>query len=373
MLLKSVGLAFIGAVSGQDASCWGGGVTPELCCVGPRGNSQCWDEFFTFERCCGGKSLPAAPPKPSDSVASLKLPSSSIPALPLHGGGKMPMSGVGLCCRASANGDAVRQAVVDYLSMGGRHLDDAMLYNNHVEVGLGVRQAVELGVSRHEIFMVTKIWPSDFGFESATQWVDRMLEELGLEYVDLVLLHAAKVDNAAQMPCLNPKACRQETWMALQRAQAGGKIKHLGVSNFGPRQMQELLDLGGSPIVANQLEYHPWVPNKHRETAEWCHQHGIAVTAYGSMGSSGLAEQMMNQEALQAIGKQYGKTAGQVLLRWAVQKNVSVIPGTSNPKHMAQNLRIFDFALSGMEMAQLDSIPEDQRMLHFGHTPDSHL
>merc|ERR1719442_163272 len=129
--------------------------------------------------------------------------------------------------------------------------------------------------------------------------------------------------------------------------------------------------LKGAPITANQFEFHPWVPNLHRETAEWCHQHGIAVTAYGSMGSAGLAGQMLSQDSLVQIGSSYGKTAAQVLLRWAVQHNVSVIPGTSNPKHQYENLNIFDFELSADEMALLDRIPEDQHMLHFGHEPDS--
>merc|ERR1712185_62464 len=97
-----------------------------------------------------------------------------------------------------------------------------------------------------------------------------------------------------------------------------------GVSNFGPRQMQELIALGGAPVAVNQLELHPWVPAPHRATVEWCHAHGIAVTSYGSMGSKELASQMMQQEALQQIGELHGKTAGQVLLRWAIEKNVSV-------------------------------------------------
>jgi len=134
--------------------------------------------------------------------------------------------------------------------------------------------------------------------------------------------------------------------------------------------MQEILDLGGAPIVANQFEYHPWVPQIHRDTAEWCHQHGIVVTAYGSMGSTNMAKEVLTQDALKVIGGNHGKTAGQVLLRWAVQNNVSVIPGTSNPRHMAENLRLFDFELSADEMALLNSVPEEQRMLHFGHTPD---
>merc|ERR1712151_1067875 len=134
--------------------------------------------------------------------------------------------------------------------------------------------------------------------------------------------------------------------------------------------MEELLALKGAPITANQFEYHPWVPRIHRETAEWCHQHGIAVTAYGSMGSAGMAEQLIGQDALKQIGDNHGKTAGQVLLRWAVQKNVSVIPGTSNPKHMAENLRLFDFELADQVMRVLDSVPDEAAIMQQSHTPD---
>lgn len=271
----------------------------------------------------------------------------------------MPMSGLGLCCRPSANGDAVRQGVLDYLLLGGRHLDDATVYNNHREVGLGIKQAIAAGVPRSEIFLTTKIPGSDFGFEDTTNWIDGVLEELAVEYIDLVLLHWAGVPDG--LKCKTPSACRQETWLALQRAQAESKILHLGVSNFGPRQMKELMALQGAPIAVNQLEFHPWVPQLNLETVEWCHQHRIAVTAYASMGSSRLAGQMIMQDALKQIGELHGKTAGQVLLRWAIQKNVSVIPGTSNPKHQLENLRIFDFELSSTEMATLDAVPEDQR------------
>jgi len=354
------------------AACWTEGITPELCCdqrLGPRGNPDCWDAEYTYERCCEPKSSSA---QPSADVAGFRIEPTSVPRLPLKGTPAefgMPITGVGLCCRPSAMGDAVRQAVVDYLLMGGRHLDDAMLYRNHREVGEGVRQAVALGVPRKEIFLTTKIWSGDFGWELTTAWVGRMLEELGLEYVDLVLLHVAGVPSDAE--CKDPLACRQETWLALQRARNLGLIKNLGVSNFGPRQMRELMDLRGAPITVNQLEYHPWAPNVHHETAAWCHQHGIAVTAYGSMGSANMADQMLDQDALKQIGDRYQKTAAQVLLRWAVQKNVSVIPGTSTPKHMAQNLRLFDFKLSDGEMSMLDNVPEEARMLHFGHTPDA--
>lgn len=281
----------------------------------------------------------------------------------------MPISGLGMCCRPGASGDAARQAVLDYLVMGGRHIDDAELYSNHREVGEGIRDAMERGIPRSEIFLTTKLVPDNFGFEATLARVPEMLKELGLEYIDLLLLHWAGFPEGAD--CGDPRACRQETWMALQRLKAKGLVKHLGVSNFGSRQMKELNDLRGAPVEVNQLEFHPFAPLVHVDTVNWCHQNGIAVTAYGSMGSSKMAEQMTTQDALTQIGKQHGKTAGQVLLQWAVGKNVSVIPGTSNPKHMAENLRTFDFSLSDEQYAALDGVPESGRMLHFNHWPDA--
>lgn len=343
-------------------------MTPELCCnPPPHGNADCWDGEYTYERCCGEWK----PGTPSKEVESLKIDPTSVPSIRLLDGGSMPMAGVGLCCRPSAQGDAVRQGVLDFLLLGGRHLDDAKLYNNHREVGQGIREAMSLGVPREDIFLTTKIWNSDFGFEATKDWVSTSLEELGLDYIDLVLLHLAKVGDG--LACGSGTQCRQETWLALMLAQAQGKIKHLGVSNFGARQMQEILDLKGSPIVANQFEYHPWIVQKHRETVDWCHQQGIVVTGYGSMGGSQLVEQLMSQGILQDIGKRHGKTVGQVLLRWSLQKNITVIPGTSNPKHQAENLQVFDFALSDEEMAMLDNVPEDQHMNLYGHVPDRDL
>lgn len=358
------------SLAGSAAACWGGEMTPEVCCdtrQGPRGDARCWDGEYTFERCCGAAAPPGAP-GPSAEAAALKVDPAGVPSLPLLGGGRMPIVGLGLCCRPTAKGDAVRQGVLDFLLMGGRHLDDATIYGNHREVGLGIRQAVALGVPREEVFLTTKIPPNRFGFEETLAWIPEMLEELGLEYVDLVLLHMAGVPDGAE--CGEPRACRQETWLALQRARAKGQIRHLGVSNFGPRQMSELFALGGAPIEVNQLEYHPWVPEVHRQAAAWCHERGIAVTAYGSMGSMQLAGQLLTQDALLQVGRMHGKTPGQVLLRWALQQNVSVIPGTGNPRHMAENLGVFDFELGPEALAILGAVPEEARMLHFGHWPD---
>jgi len=287
----------------------------------------------------------------------------------LGGGAAMPMVGIGMCCRGTAYGNAGRQAIVDWLLMGGRHIDDAAHYKNHQEVGAGIDQAVSMGIPREEIFLTTKLWPDDYGYEQTSEWVDQALSELGLKYIDLVLMHLPLADGSDK-PCGNPKGCRQEAWLALQRAKAAGKIRHLGVSNFGPKQMGELLALRAGPVEVNQLEFHPWVPKEHRDTVAWCHENQIAVTAYGSMGSNAMAADLTSEQSLQQLGARHGKTAGQVLLRWALQKNVSVIPGTSNPKHMIENLQVFDFELSPPEMAVLDNVPEDQHLHHFGHWPD---
>merc|ERR1712012_1290273 len=142
-----------------------------------------------------------------------------------------------------------------------------------------------------------------------------------------VLLHSAGKDDY----CGTARQCRLETWLALQRFKHTGQIRNLGVSNFGPRQIREVMALSGAPVAVNQIEFHPWVEPINKETVEFCHQHGIAVTAYGSMGSAGGASQILAQ--LGDLGTMHGRTAGQVLLRWAVQKNITVIPGTGNPAH----------------------------------------
>merc|ERR1712232_1089556 len=122
---------------------------------------------------------------------------------------------------------------------------------------------------------------------------------------------------------------------------------------------------GGIVPSVNQIELHPWFPNW--EILQFCHQHGIAVTSYGSMGGSSYATQIVSQEQLRQIGAQYGKTSGQVLLRWAIQHNVSVIPGTSNPEHMRENLGVFDFALTHHEFNMLNAVSDQEKFQFFGH------
>eukprot|EP00933_Yihiella_yeosuensis_P051348 TRINITY_DN49272_c0_g1_i1.p1 TRINITY_DN49272_c0_g1~~TRINITY_DN49272_c0_g1_i1.p1 ORF type:complete len:387 (+),score=33.11 TRINITY_DN49272_c0_g1_i1:48-1208(+) len=284
--------------------------------------------------------------------------------LPLaEGVAKMPMSGLGLCCRLGAVGEDATSSVLWFLLLGGRHLDTAERYYNHGAVGKGIQRAIKRGIPRSEIFLTTKIPPYLYGAEAVREWIPQAIKELGVEYLDLVLLHSPGAASEGHRLYVNVTACgkgnltrcRQETWRALTDFRAQGLIREIGVSNFGPRQMKELRLPGTAPIAVNQLEYHPWIPDVHRKTVEWCHQNGVAVTAYCSVGGIEHAQVATGLEKMRAIGKRHGKTGGQVLLRWAIQKNVSVIPGTSNPTHMRENLALWDFQLSPEEMNLIDS------------------
>jgi diketogulonate reductase-like aldo/keto reductase len=284
----------------------------------------------------------------------------------LGDGIEMPLSGIGMCCRPSAQGEAAKNSVVDFLRLGGRHIDTADLYGNHAEVGAGI---AESGIPREEIFLTTKVWPRDLGYTETYQAVVRMLSELGVEYIDLVLIHWA----GEAAPCASGsfRRCRQESWLALDSLKAAGRVRALGVSNFGPRQIAELNALNNTRVQVNQLEFHPWVPQLHRDTVEWCKQNGVVPTAYGSMGSAQHAAMIAEDPALQGLAQAVGKTLGQVLLRWAVQQGVVVIPGTGNPDHMKENLAIFDFELPQDIVGLLGAMPADQHINIFNHNPDA--
>eukprot|EP00397_Hematodinium_sp_SG-2012_P047368 GEMP01053844.1.p1 GENE.GEMP01053844.1~~GEMP01053844.1.p1 ORF type:complete len:285 (+),score=44.83 GEMP01053844.1:55-855(+) len=258
-------------------------------------------------------------------VFTASLETFTVPTVALHGTLGMPIAGLGMCCRETAKGEAAERAIKDYLLMGGRLIDTAVLYENHVDIARGIAQS---GVPREDIFVTTKVWPNDFGFERTYEVVIRSLKELGLDYADLVLLHAPGIMNGS-------------------------------------------MDDPKNPPCVNQIESHPWYPNQ--DIIEYCQANGIIVTAYASLGSRKMAKQLLDDESLKSIGVPNGKTSSQILLRWAVQRNVTVIPGTSNPEHMRENLGIFDFDLDSFAMDWLSGVPPEQYASFYGHIPDSIL
>eukprot|EP00428_Durinskia_dybowskii_P035453 CAMPEP_0170280808 /NCGR_PEP_ID=MMETSP0116_2-20130129/40423_1 /TAXON_ID=400756 /ORGANISM="Durinskia baltica, Strain CSIRO CS-38" /LENGTH=376 /DNA_ID=CAMNT_0010532149 /DNA_START=18 /DNA_END=1148 /DNA_ORIENTATION=+ len=292
--------------------------------------------------------------------------------LSLPSGASMPANGIGMCCRPTAyEFESVRRTVLWYLLLGGRHIDTADVYTNHVAVGQGIRDAIARGVPRSEMFVTTKVWPDSFGFASTTTAVRRMAKELGLDYIDLVLMHAPrnlhprlllhtkfgfKDDEFVNHDCRNQTACRAETWRALSALIDEGLVKDAGVSNFQVHHMKQLQNLGLKPISVHQMQYHPWVSKTQAEVVSFCHRNKIAITAYFSLGGFNNLDKALGVDIVHDMAAAHKKRPGQILLRWALENNVSIIPGTGNPKHMRENLDIYGFSLSSAEMEKLNSL-----------------
>jgi diketogulonate reductase-like aldo/keto reductase len=295
--------------------------------------------------------------------------------LDLPGGYSMPANGLGMCCRPTAYDHVlVRRTVLWYLLLGGRHIDGAHLYLNHEAIGLGIQDAMARGVPRSEIFVTTKIFPSHFGHEKTLATLPTFLGELGLDYIDLVLMHAPSTPSSVLMPNECTRAgrdaptCRQDTWKALSELRASGKVRNVGVSNFGVSQMEDIIRLAepneisspGSwaPIANNQIQFSPFAPAAVQETVAYCQAHNITITAYSPLGGLTDFDRADADQALQTIANAHnGVTVQQVMLRWILQQtNMAVIPGTGNPEHMRQNLAIYDFTLTDDEMKVIDGL-----------------
>ncbi|CAD7939982.1 unnamed protein product [Amoebophrya sp. A120] len=323
-----------------------------------------------------------------------------IPTRDLVDGHRIPLTGIGMCCRETARGDPATQSIVEYLELGGRHIDTAVLYQNHEEIGRGMQQWMQskldepgggAGVEqnqelvknlRRQLFLTSKIWSDKFGYENTYRTVKKSLLELQTEYLDLVLLHVSGEQgfNGDKDPsCVDIASdgrpdwelCRHASWAALEVLKDEGFIRSIGVSNWDVPKIERLHRHSKHRVAVNQLELHPWYPQ--REMLDFANQQKIVLTAYGSMGSTRLSKQIVTQHVFQQLAEQVGRniTSGQILLRWAVQKGVVVIPGTANPKHMQENLDLFSFSLSDDQMAFLDSIADTNEAMHlYNHRPD---
>jgi len=313
-----------------------------------------------------GDVTPLVNPVPDD-ISPEDRPSKEI-LFTLSSGAEMPSNGIGLCCRASAyDFESVKRTVVWYLMKGGRLLDTAQLYLNHKAVGAGIQEAIKRGIPREEIYVTTKITPRFFSGDSISKLIPEFLEELQVEYLDLVLLHHPE-GFPLSVKCAHgtPSECRANGWDQLSQMKNKGFIRDIGISNFGIRQIKQLQALNLSPISVNQIQYNPWAPDWQQEVVDFCQENNIVITAWGSFqGTLMQHAAMFTVETLKGISDAKSKSVPQIMLRWAIQKGVAVIPGTGNPKHMAENLAIFDFELTADEMKQLDNIRSDPKAKDF--------
>lgn len=315
-----------------------------------------------------GKLTPAVP----EGMEAAARPANEV-TFKLPSGADMPGSGIGMCCRGTAYHSAsVYNTALWYLLQGGRAIDTADVYVNHGDIGRAVKEAVRLGVPREEIFITTKIFPDNFGKLSAEKYLARVVEELDVDYIDLVLLHAPldirsfvmkSEPFATYTECNSSLECWGQTWEVLGKAHKAGLIRDLGVSNFNHEQIQELQTLpivAEIPVAVNQLPFNPWVPQFQKDVVKWCQDNGIRVTGYQTFGGLIGKNTATSAGALKDIASAHDVSTFLVLARWSLQRGVIIIPGTGNPKNMVKNLAVHSFKLSDKEMEVLNSFsPED--------------
>jgi diketogulonate reductase-like aldo/keto reductase len=264
----------------------------------------------------------------------------AVPNLKLNSGQAIPAIGFGTW---QLSPDQAKESVLSALETGYRLIDTAKIYRNEQAVGEALKQS---GVPREDIFITTKLWNSDQGFDSTLKAFDDSLGKLRLEYLDLYLIH---------WPGEGPQK-RHDSWRAMEKLQKQGRVKAIGVSNFTVRHLKELNEVSDTIPAVNQIEFHPFIYNEQKELLEFCLDRGIVFEAY-----SPLAQGHLNDDLLTLIGKKHGKSSSQVMLRWAVQKGTIPLPRSSNPSHIKQNLDIFDFELSDSEIGKIDDLSNGER------------
>ena len=262
----------------------------------------------------------------------------------LHNGVEMPYLGLGVYL--AHEGEMVQNAVNWALEAGYRHIDTASAYGNEAGVGKAIRSS---GIARDSVFVTSKVWNTDQSYESTLAAFDRSLGRLGLDYLDLYLIHW-------------PVAGKyKDTWRALEKLYGEGRIRAIGVSNFLRHHLQDLLQSAEIVPMVNQMEFHPWLVQQ--DLLEYCHDKGIQYEAWSPLMKGTVAQ----VPELRELALKYGKTEAQVVLRWDLQKGVVTIPKSANKGRIAANAAIFDFELAPKAMSRLDGLERHHR---FGPDPD---
>jgi diketogulonate reductase-like aldo/keto reductase len=265
----------------------------------------------------------------------MSRPNVTTASLPLNTGARIPQVGLGVW--QAARGSTTRDAVHAALRLGYRHMDTARIYGNEADVGEAIRTS---GVARAEIFVTTKLWNDDQGYDQALRAFDASLGRLGLEYVDLYLLH---------WPVANR---RLDSWRALELLFAEKRARAIGVSNFLVPHLEELLGHAKVVPAVDQIEVSPFL--QQRETRTFCAKRGIIVEAYSPLTHG----KRLGHPVVVDVAKHVGRSAAQVLLRWGVQHELVVLPKSTQAPRIEENGALFDFALDDAAMARLDALDE---------------
>jgi len=274
---------------------------------------------------------------------------SSTPLLTLNNGVEMPVLGFGVF---QTPPDETRSAVEAAVSAGYRHIDTAAAYGNERQVGEAVARS---GVDRSDVFIETKIWISDYGYEQTLHGFDKSARKLGVDQIDLLILHQA-------LPSEFDKT--RQAYRALETLLADGKVRAIGVSNFMVEHLTALLDTATVVPAVNQIEVHPYFAQ--RELEAFGTEHGILTQAWSPIGGitfyrDGNHTSTLQDPVIGEIAKAHGKTPAQAMLRWHLQQGRSAIPKSTKPARIAENFDIFDFALTGEQLAAIDRLDTGRR------------
>ncbi|WP_103105620.1 aldo/keto reductase [Brevibacillus reuszeri] len=267
----------------------------------------------------------------------------------LNNGVKMPWFGLGVF--KVEEGPELVNAVQAAIRNGYRSIDTAAIYGNEEGVGQGIAQGLkETGISREELFVTSKVWNADLGYESTLAAFDLSLKKLGLDYLDLYLIHwpvAGKYKDA---------------WRALEQLYKEGKVKAIGVSNFQIHHLQDLMQDAEIKPMINQVELHPRLTQK--EIRDFCKQEGIQVEAWSPL----MQGQLLDNPVLKEIAERHGKSIAQVILRWDLQHGIVTIPKSTKEHRIQENADVFNFELTAEDMEKIDALNENHRV---GPDPDN--
>jgi methylglyoxal/glyoxal reductase len=254
----------------------------------------------------------------------------------LNSGTEIPVLGLGVF--QTPPGKVTQEAVKFALKVGYHHIDTASFYGNEEDVGRGIRDS---GVPREQVFVTTKLWNSDQGYDSAISACEKSLRKLGLGYIDLYLIHWP-------VPEL-----RSESWRALVELKRRGSCRAIGVSNYTVRHLKELLGSSDVTPAVNQVEFNPFLYQK--ELLRFCEGEGIQLEAYSPLTRGNK----LGHPVVLDVAKRYSKSPAQVMIRWGLQHGLVVIPKSTRPERIKENSEVFDFEISPADMSRLDSLGED--------------